>query len=198
MKDRIEMKSRVLLLLSALVMIPVFFVPIWEIWMWAPQYPEGLTMYLWIDNISGDVDIINGLNHYIGMKYIKVEMFPEFAFMKYILMGIIGFGLLAFAVNKKILMWAFLAILILAGLAGMADFYYWGLDYGSNLDPKAAIKVPGMVYQPPLLGSKELLNFIAYSGPVTGGYLLGVGGLMTVIAIFLDLKKPKISKESNS
>lgn len=182
---------KILILISAILIVPVFFVPIWEIWMWAPQYPEGLSMYLWIDNITGDVDIINGLNHYIGMKHIKVEMFPEFVYMKFIIMGIIAFSLLTIISNKRVLLFSLLFILILAGIIGMLDFYYWGLDYGSNLDPTAAIKVPGMVYQPPLLGSKELLNFIAYSGPATGGILLAISGLIVCVAAFLEIKYNK-------
>lgn len=174
--------------MSIILIIPSFFVPIWEIAMWAPQYPEGLSMYLWIDNITGDIDIINGLNHYIGMKHIKVEMFPEFSYMKYIVMGMIGFGVITFISNKKIFMWSFLAILVLAGIAGMYDFYVWGLDYGSNLDPTAAIKVPGMVYQPPILGTKVLLNFTAFSGPAMGGWFLASSGITLIIAIILDWK----------
>ena len=38
----------------------------------------------------------------------------------------------------------------LFALAGLADFYRWGHDYGHNLDPDAIIVVPGMSYQPPL------------------------------------------------
>ena len=48
--------------------------------------------------------------------------------------------------------------------AGFVDFYLWGYDYGHNLDTEhAIIKVPGMSYQPPLIGSKKLLNFKAIS-----------------------------------
>lgn len=189
--EKINIKSRILLLFAALLIIPVFFVPVWEIAMWAPQYPEGLSMHLWLDNISGDVDIINGLNHYIGMKHIKTEMFPEFAYMKYILMFILAYALTAALVAKKYVMWGLLGILLLAGIVGLYDFYAWGLDYGSNLDPSAAIKVPGMIYQPPVLGTKQLLNFTAYSGPATGGMLLGGVGALVILAIFLDWREKK-------
>lgn len=187
--NKLSNQVRIIVFFASLIMIPVFFVPIWEIAMWAPQYPEGLNMYLWIDNISGDVDIINGLNHYIGMKHIKVEMFPEFSYMKYILMFIVAYAVMTALVSNRMVLWSLLGLLLFAGALGMYDFYAWGLDYGSNLDPTAAIKVPGMVYQPPLLGTKELLNFTAYSGPATGGYLLGVSGLLVIISIILDWKR---------
>src|SRR5690606_31707096 len=59
---------------------------------------------------------------------------------------------------------------------GLFDFYRWGYDYGHNLDPKAAISVPGMSYQPPIIGYKSLLNFVAYSGPDSGGWVLILAG----------------------
>lgn len=181
-----------MVLASELLMIAVYFVPIWQIQMWAPQYPDWLHLKIWINNITGDVDIINGLNHYIGMKYIKLEMFPEFKVMPYLLGGLIAFGFIVSIVRIRFLLFTYLVLLVAAGIAGMVDFYLWGYDYGHNLDPKAAIKVPGMVYQPPLIGTKELLNFIAYSAPDIGGWLFVISGLMIISAIYLDMKKKQL------
>jgi copper chaperone NosL len=189
--EKISSGSRVMLTLASLIMIIAYFVPVWQIQMWAPQYPEWLSMYIWVYKITGDVDIINGLNHYIGMKYIKVEMFPEFKIMPYILAGIILFGLITAAAGRKILVYLFFAILILTGIAGLVDFYLWGYDYGHNLDPTAAIIVPGMAYQPPLIGSKELLNFIAYSAPDIGGWILVVSGSLAGFVTFREFRRKK-------
>jgi copper chaperone NosL len=178
--------SRLILALASLIMITVYFVPLWEILMWAPQYPEGLQMYIWIDKLSGDVDIINGLNHYIGMKHIKVEMFPEFKIIPGLIGGVIAFGLLASLSGRKFMLWSFFAILILTGITGMVDFYLWGYDYGHNLDPTAPINIPGMSYQPPLFGTKILLNFVAYSGPATGGYIMLATGILTGLTLVLE------------
>ena len=60
--------SRILLLLSGVLLLFIVKVPIWEIELNAPQYPEGLALQIHADGIKGDVEIINGLNHYIGMK----------------------------------------------------------------------------------------------------------------------------------
>lgn len=157
--------------------------------MWAPQYPEGLTMKIWINNITGDVAIINGLNHYIGMKHIEVEMFPEFKIMPLLVGVLIAFGLIAAIVGKKSLLWTFFIMIILLGIAGLVDYYRWGYDYGHNLDPKAAISVPGMSYQPPLIGTKILLNFTAYSGPDIGGWMMVVAGALTGAAIVIEYYK---------
>ena len=189
--------SRILMLVSALIMIALFFVPIWQIQMWAPQYPEWLSMQIWIDNITGDIAIINGLNHYIGMKEIHVVMFPEFEIMPYILGAIVGLGILLAIVGRQFGAWTYLTVLVLAGIAGMVDFYLWSYDYGHNLDPTAAIKVPGMSYQPPLIGSKELLNFLAFSAPDIGGWLAVVAGALAIGAVVLEVRKNIKNKSIN-
>src|SRR5688500_2780470 len=103
---RITMKnmlplSRFLIFIAAAIITITFFVPFWQILMYAPQYPEGLTMKIWLDKLSGDVEIINGLNHYIGMKHIKVEMFPEFKIMPWLVGGILAIGVIAALVGKR-------------------------------------------------------------------------------------------------
>lgn len=176
------------MVVAALALIITLKTPIWWIWMWAPQYPEGLDLYIWVNDISGDVEIINGLNHYIGMKHIKVEMFPEFRIMPYVVYALLALSMAVAAVGKRWALWVFVMIFALTGIAGMADFYMWGYDYGHNLDPTAAIKVPGMAYQPPLIGSKELLNFLAYSAPAVGGWAFISTGLIAVITLFAEMK----------
>ncbi|MFN3528870.1 MAG: hypothetical protein ACK417_02985 [Bacteroidia bacterium] len=188
--QKLNNAHRLLIALASGIMIIAFFVPFWQIQMWAPQYPEWLHMKIWLHQITGDVDIINGLNHYIGMKYIKADMFPEFSIMPYILAGLIAIGLTSAAVGRRWLVWTFLVLLIAAGTAGLVDFYLWGYDYGHNLDPQAAIKVPGMVYQPPLIGTKELLNFIAYSAPDVGGIVLGLSGVLVIVSLVLHYRQP--------
>ena len=100
-------------------------------------------MQIWLSKITGEVDIINGLNHYIGMKHINADMFPEFQFLNYIVGFFILFGLaVALTANRKAL-FAYLILTVAGAIAALTDFYLWGYDYGHNLDPKAAIQVPG-------------------------------------------------------
>jgi copper chaperone NosL len=193
--QKLPLLSRLLICIAALMLIILYFVPFWQILMWAPQYPEWLTMKIWINNITGDVDIINGLNHYIGMKHIKLEMFREFEVMPYIVAALIVLGLLAAFWGRRVGARVYIGLLITTGIVGMVDFYMWGYDYGHNLDPTAAIKVPGMAYQPPLIGTKELLNFIAYSGPDIGGWVVIVAGVLTVIAVFVDIYRQQMKSK---
>lgn len=169
--------TRIVLLTAVLSMAGAGFLPLWEIQLWAPQYPEGLNMKIWIDHLSGAFEIINGLNHYIGMATINEEMFPEFRFMVYLLGALVALGLVPAWKGSRKWLWIFVSALALAGLAGLADFYRWGYSYGHNLNPDAPIRVPGMTYQPPLIGYKNLLNFTAYSGPAAGGWVLIIAGM---------------------
>lgn len=183
--------SRILIAIGSLTLIAMYFVPVWSIYLVAPQYPEGLSMQIWLYQITGQVEIINGLNHYIGMKHIKAEMFPEFGYLIYILGAFIVFGLIIAITGSRKLLLGYLALSLIGGIAALADFYMWGYDYGHNLDPHAAIQVPGLSYQPPLIGHKKLLNFDSYSYPDTGGWIVvAVTGLFFIIW-FLEWRKHK-------
>lgn len=183
--------TRAALVFCGCAMVVSLFVPLWSIYLTAPQYPEGLAMYLWPNKITGEYEIINGLNHYIGMKTIHPDDFWEFKVLPYAL-GF--FALLCFLtafLNRKIWLYLTLVLFLIFGVAFMVDFWLWEYDYGHNLDPTAPIIVPGMSYQPPLIGFKQLLNFGAYSYPnIGGGIMFGVALILAILA-FIEYRKPK-------
>jgi copper chaperone NosL len=186
--------TRISLLILALSLVVVFFVPVWEISLDAPQYPEGLGFEIWINKMTGDLNTVNGLNHYIGMKKIEPDSIKELSLMPYIL-GLLVISLLLVVFKKKkslLLIWV--AVYITFGIAGGIDFYIWEYDYGHNLDTTAAIRVPGMSYQPPLIGEKKLLNFVAYSYPSYGGYILIIAGAVSLLLLFYELRFNKNEK----
>lgn len=183
---------RLLVLISALLSIGALFLPIWRIELSAPQYPEGLVLQIYANGLRGDVAIINGLNHYIGMALLRTEDFIEFRMLPYIIGSIVLFGLIAALVNRRNVYFIFILYFLSIAIISMIDFYRWEYNYGHNLNPEAPIQVPGMAYQPPLIGFKQLLNFGAYSIPDTGGWLFFGAGLLAFIAlIFLIKHKPK-------
>lgn len=188
--------TRIATIIISLSLIAAYFLPIWDIDLEAPQYPEGLGMQIWINKLSGDINTINGLNHYIGMQEIHADSIPELKFMPYLLGFIIALGLLTALVNRKWLLYTWSTAFILLCIAGGIDFWLWEYDYGHNLDPRAAIKIPGMAYQPPLLGSKELLNFIAHSYPAPGGLIIIIAAsascILMLFNIFHTAKNPSI------
>lgn len=179
MQKKIQNWIRIVLLLCGIALVVVLFVPMWGIDLVAPQYPEGLRLLIYPNKLSGNVDIINGLNHYIGMKTLHTSDFIEFAVLPYIIAFFsIAFFITAIIQKRKILNLLFV-LFVLFGVLAMYDFWRWEYNYGHNLNPDAAIIVPGMAYQPPLIGFKQLLNFGAYSMPDIGGWIfIGVGVLL--------------------
>lgn len=171
-----------------LSLIAVYFVPVWNISLEAPQYPEGLGFKIWVDKLTGDLNIINGLNHYIGMKTIEPDSIAELKYMPVILGFLIAFGVVIVISKKKYLLLIWFILLLLVGIIGATDFWLWEYDYGHDLDPKAAIKVPGMSYQPPLIGSKQLLNFVAHSYPDIGGIIVIAAGIIVFLLLIYEFK----------
>jgi copper chaperone NosL len=189
--------SRVLVLVGALLLGGMYVLPLWRIDLGAPQYPEGLGLLIRINTVEGqkpqDLANINSLNHYIGMQAIEPEAIPELRYMPWVLGGLIALGLAAAIVARRRMVWAWLGALAGAGALGLFDFWRWGYDYGHNLDPQAIIKVPGLTYSPPLIGTKQLLNFTATSLPASGAYLAGAAFLLGVAAIWLSCRHMRSS-----
>ena len=187
-------RTRLLIAIAALSLAALYFLPMWRILLDAPQYPEGLGMRIWINTVSGikpnDLDNINNLNHYIGMKRIVPEAIPELRLMPVVVGVLIALGLAAAALGRRVLMRGWVALLLIACVVGLADFWKWEYDYGHDLDMEnAIIKVPGMTYQPPLIGSRKLLNFTATSLPDSGGIIAMLAVGLAVIALVLDARE---------
>ncbi len=183
------------LFLCAILLIIVLFVPMWSIELNAPQYPEGLGLSIYANKLGGNIDIINGLNHYIGMKTLHEKDFVEFIVLPYCIVFFSIFCLVVAIVARKKLLYALLIVFISFGMIAMADFWRWEYNYGHELNPDAAIKVPGMSYQPPLIGYKQLLNFGAYSVPDIGGWIFIMVGIMLLFISIMAFKHMKITKD---
>ncbi len=182
--------SRWLLAAAALALALTYVLPLWTIDLEAPQYPEGLGMVIRIDAIEGQephhLGNINNLNHYIGMKRIVPESIPELKIMPGVVGLLILLGLGTAVLGRRRLLYAWTALFLLTSVVGLADFYKWEYDYGHDLDDEnAIIKIPGMSYQPPLIGSKQILNFRAHSWPGSGGWIaIAVGALASGLTVY--------------
>lgn len=185
-----SVKARLIVLFAALLLIPVFFTPIWSITLYAPQYPDGIGMHIWLDDVTGherhDIRNINILNHYVGMAEIHPEDFWEFEVMPWVFAFMIFFGLLTAAFGKVWLLITWIGLFILLAIGGLVDFYYWGYQFGHDLDPRAPIKVPDMTYQPPLIGTSQLLNITAHSWPYWGSLFIGLSMIGAAFAYSYD------------
>ena len=193
-------KSKLLMFLAALLPLLLFVFPLWKITLEAPQYPTPLGMYIHINDFSDanphDIKNINLMNHYVGMKYIP-DAIPEFKIfpLGIIITSVIGLIIGYFGNHKWFLYWFIMMVLVSA--AGLYDFYLWEHDYGYDLDPKAIMKFTNpdgsvMGFQPPLFGSKDILNFRAHSYPQMGAYCLALGMALSFVAFLIGRKEKNI------
>ena len=196
-------KSRITMIVGSLLILGLFIFPLWNITLEAPQYPTPLGMDIYINDFADanphDIKNINLMNHYVGMKYIP-ESIPEFKIFPIVIITMCVIGLiLGFKANYKWFLGWFIVMCLLSA-AGIYDFYLWEHDYGHDLDPKAIMKFTNpdgsvMGFQPPLLGSKDILNFRAHSFPQLGAYFLAWGMALSVIAYFFGRReKAKAAK----
>ena len=119
------MIMRLGVLLSSLLMVPVYFFPLWKIGLKAPQYPEGLGIQIWINKVVGDIRNLNILNHYIGMNKIEPEKIPELAYFPYIFGFLIVTGILLTIINGVRLQKLWCGAVLLFAVLGLYDFYLW-------------------------------------------------------------------------
>ena len=194
--NRLIHTGRWILLAGVLLLGLVYVLPLWKITLEAPQYPEGLGMYIRINTVEGveanNLNQINNLNHYIGMKPIHPDTIPELKIMPWVVLSLIILGLLVVWHWKRSLLISWLVLFTLVAAVGLVDFYKWEYDYGHNLDMKnAIIKIPDMNYQPPLIGSKQLLNFKAHSYPAAGGIIIFLSFGLAVVALVMEMQAAK-------
>jgi len=199
-------KAGLIMIIGSLLLLGLFKFPLWNIMLGAPQYPEPLGMNIFIDGIQGvsefDLQNIDGLNHYIGMKTIpKPEEMWEFQTFPMVIGGMVALGVLIGLLGffgKVSYKWfiAWFILMSVLGVLGMYDFNAWLTEYGSDLDPHAIMKMTNpdgtpMSYKPPLFGYQRMLNFDVSSLPHTGAYMMFVGMMLTIVAFFIGKKEYK-------
>jgi len=186
---------RRLIFVAAIVLLPVLFVPslpVWQMSLFAPQYPEGMRIVIYPNTIKGDLDKVNTLNHYVGMHAITPHDFKEFAYLP---LSLTLFGLMALmaalANRRDVALIGWLAFTLFAAVM-FKDYADWLYRYGHDLDPRAALKLDA--FTPPLIGFKKMANFRVWSMPAAGSYLLGVAWLLGPVIALLDLAARKKSR----
>lgn len=182
-----------IMLLGLIALGCIFLAPIWQITLKATQFPEGLELYIFIDELSGNSESIlqqvNRLNHYIGMKPIEPDSIPELKYFPYVIYSMLGLGIVALALDRA---WAYIGwsgFLAVLGLLGVYDFYLWIHDYGHNLDPNAPITIEGGSFMPPLFGAKDMANFYVTSYPDWGSASIGAAVLLGVAAFWVKKRQ---------
>lgn len=171
------MGSRLLLIALCVPIVLSFRYPLWEVSMTAPQYPAGLTMYIYPHRLDGgnnghDIQEINTLNHYIGMRKIDRAEMNDLDWIPFAFGLLVILALRVAAVGNIRSLIDLLVITTYVGLFSLARFYYKLYTFGHELDPRAPVEIEP--FTPVLFGKKQVANFLTQSYPDTGTYLVAV------------------------
>jgi copper chaperone NosL len=192
----LDVAPRSVLVLAFLLLVPCYLFPLYDMTMFAPQYPEGLRLHIYSYKLDGgnagqDVKEINVLNHYIGMKDLTTDEFTEFKWIPFVV-GTLGLLFLRAAVLGKMAHVVDVLVLYLYfGLFALWSFAYKMYWYGHHLAPTASVKVDA--FTPPLFGYKKLANFEVYAYPGLGSYALALVAVLLFIALILAWRRSRSS-----
>lgn len=179
--------DRWLPIIAAVLIVASMFFPYWRLTLNAPQYPNGLTATIGISSFSGDVDEIDGLNHYIGMRPLAEGGKFERSVAPFAVPLMAGIAALAAVRRRRFWLFALPAIIYPAVFT--ADLYYWLRDFGQNLDPTAALSSSFDEFTPTLLGPGRVGQFTTFSMYDVGFGMAFLGAVLLVIAVGVRVRR---------
>lgn len=187
----LTMRSRIVALVAALLLIPALTLPLYEMTLFSNQFPDGLDLSIYSYTLEGghtaardDLREINTLNHYIGMRPLLESDFSEFKWIPLALGGFFILILRSIVIGKMSKLVDLVVMFVYFGGFSLFSFYHRLYQYGHNLDPLAPVKVKP--FMPPLFGEQQLANFTVYDYPASGSYFLIAAILLLVVAVYLS------------
>ena len=192
----LTLKSRILILVAVVLLLPAFFFPLWNMTFFSNQYTDGLVLHIYSSQLEGgktpnrdDLREINSLNHYIGMRPLLESDFSEFTWVPLVIGLLMILALRAMVLGKMSNLVDVFVLFTYFGLFSMWSFYHRLYMYGHNLDPTASIKV--QPFTPPVFGSKQIANFMVNSYPGFASYALVAFAVLLLLSILLSAKRTK-------
>ncbi len=181
-KGKLSGKGRALLVAGGVLLLFTLLLPVWMVNLSAPQYPEGLRLWIYPTKITGDLNKINILNHYIGMKKIDAKEFPEFKWLPSFLVGMAILAFLTALIGRKTPLVPMILIFAAVGIFFLFRLDNWLYHYGHDLDPKAAMKIPP--FKPPMLGKLRFANFTVFNYFHVGALTMVLAAVSFILALF--------------
>ncbi len=183
---------------AALILLVSIFLPYWELTLMAPQYPEGLKMETYVNHVSGDVDEIDGLNHYIGMRSLR-----EAAELERSLSIIMILAIVLLVIGSIYTHSPFALVLtipaILYPVIFLGDLYFWMHNFGMNLNPHAPLSNAVKPFVPPLLGEGFVGQFKTVASWEIGLIMSFLASILIIVGLYFHRKayKPLIETVLN-
>lgn len=182
----IGLPARLMLLAAAVLLAATYFFPLWNLTMFAPQYPDGLRLDIYSYSLQGgnngqDIKEINVLNHYIGMQDLVNESFTEFKWMPFVIGALALLALRGAVHGTAGALLDVTMLFVYFGAFSLWSFGYKLYRYGHDLDPAAAVQVPP--FMPPMFGYRQIANFEVYSYPRAASYAMAVAVMLLLAAL---------------
>jgi hypothetical protein len=178
------------LVAAAVLIIVSIFLPYWSLVLHAPQYPQGLVVHAYLDRLEGDVQEIDGLNHYIGMRPLGEAAQLEKSISIFAIVALALLVLAAIFIHSP---WSALLALpaILLPAVFLVDLYFWLNNFGQNLDPSAALSSSIEPFTPTILGEGLIGQFKTVAFADFGLLLACVASVLILIGLFLQRRAYK-------
>ena len=145
----------------------------------APQYPRGLELIAYVDHIGGDVEELDLINHYIGMRPLQEAAKFEMSIAYYVMSVFALFLLAGTVIHTRWTAWLSLPAFLFPA-AFILDMRWYMREFGMNLDPKAPLSSSVDPFVPTILGEGEVAQFTTL-GYVDIGFWLALGSSVLII-----------------
>ena len=184
----LDLGPRLMLAAAGFLLAAIILFPLWNLTMYAPQYPEGLRLDIYSYKLEGgnnnqDITEINILNHYIGMRDLVEEDFTEFKWLPFVVGALALLYLRAAVVGTVGHVLDVLVLNLYFSMFALGSFAHRLYQYGHTLSPGAAVKVDP--FMPPVFGSKQLANFLVYSYPGAASWAMAVSTVLVMLAMLV-------------
>src|SRR5512146_95812 len=175
---------------AAFLLLVSIFVPYWKLTLLAPQYPGGLKMETYVNRVAGDVDEIDELNHYIGMRSLK-----EAAELERTLSIIMIFALVLLVIGSIYTHSPFALVFtipaILYPVIFLGDLYFWMQNFGMHLNPHAPLSSAVKPFVPPLLGEGLVGQFKTIATWEAGLIMSMAASILIIVGLYFHRKAYK-------
>jgi len=187
-----EAKNSLKKMIESSAEIGVASPPVWSFSLEAPQYPkdafpQGIPVFIHFDGLSGEVQEMDIINHYVGMPHMERGGPYERALAPYALI-IAALILVLFILYDKKWINYLVVIPILLPFLFIGIYFYWLYWFGHNLH-MGAIKIEP--FMPVILGDGKVAQFTTHAYPAIGFWLLVAIGLFSFLALWLRKRAPK-------
>ncbi|MFQ5522554.1 MAG: cytochrome C [Acidimicrobiia bacterium] len=168
---------------AAFLLVVSLFLPYWILRLVAPQFPDGLVVRAYVNRLEGDVEILEGLNHYVGMPSFSHGAVLERELSIIAITVLAGLLVAALFFNNRWVI-VFTVPALLYPLIFVADLQYWLWRYGHSLDPSAPLSGAVGEFTPPVFGPARIAQFETLALPGPGLILAAVASVLVALGLW--------------